>query len=110
MQVSIEEMTEVKRKEKFYTRHGVPVQVLDGAAVAKAEPNLRPGLAGGLRVPDDAVLYPPCAAALLLHQAQHGILLLQGGLLGAQALLGGTFDLRQLIHETTPVKARSQTG
>ena len=31
------------------------------------------GLAGGLRVPDDAVLYPPCAAQFLLEQAKrHG--------------------------------------
>jgi glycine/D-amino acid oxidase-like deaminating enzyme len=68
-----EEMGEVKRKANLYSQRGVQVEVLNGAAVAKAESNLRPGLAGGLRVPDDAVLYPPCAAAFLLKQAQrHG--------------------------------------
>jgi len=68
-----EEMLEVKRKRDFYTQRGVKVEMLDSAEVAAAEPNLRPGLAGGLRVPDDAVLYPPCAAAFLLKQAQqHG--------------------------------------
>lgn len=68
-----EEMLEVKRKRDFYTQRGVKVEMLDSAGVAAAEPNLRPGLAGGLRVPDDAVLYPPCAAAFLLKQAQqHG--------------------------------------
>lgn len=67
------EMVEVRRKQDFYSQRGVRVEVLDSAAVAKAEPNLRPGLAGGLRVPEDAVLYPPCAAAFLLKQAQqHG--------------------------------------
>jgi len=68
-----EEMVEVHRKKKFYGARGVAVEVLDGAAVAAAEPNLRPGLAGGLRVPDDAVLYPPCAARFLLEEARaHG--------------------------------------
>ena len=65
-----EEMAEVHRKEKFYSAHGVTVEVLDADAVARAEPNLRAGLAGGLRVVDDAVLYPPCAARFLLGQAQ----------------------------------------
>ena len=68
-----EEMTEVRRKEKFYTERGVRVEVLDSKGVAKAEPNLRSGLAGGLRVLDDAVLYPPCAARFFIEQArQHG--------------------------------------
>ena len=39
-------------------------------ALAEAEPNLRRGLAGGLLVPDDAVIYPPCAARFLLEQAR----------------------------------------
>jgi glycine/D-amino acid oxidase-like deaminating enzyme len=68
-----EEMAEVHRKHALYTERGVRTEVLDGAAVASSEPNLRPGMAGGLRVPDDGVLYPPCAARLLLEQAQqHG--------------------------------------
>jgi len=68
-----EQMIEVRRKEHFYSRRGVRVETLDAASLAKVEPSLRPGLAGGLRVPDDAVLYPPCAAAFLLKQAQeHG--------------------------------------
>ena len=68
-----QEMAEVRRKEEYYAARGVRVEVLDGAGVAKAEPNLRPGMAGGLLVPDDGVLYPPCAARFLLEQAQrHG--------------------------------------
>lgn len=65
-----EEMAEVHRKQKFYERRGVRVEVLDGTDVARAEPNLRPGLAGGLRVVDDAVIYPPCAALFLLERAR----------------------------------------
>jgi len=65
-----DEMLEVNRKQRIYASHGVRVEVLDGAAVAEAEPNLRPGMAGGLRVVEDAVLYPPSAARFLLEQAR----------------------------------------
>lgn len=65
-----EEMAEVLRKERYYRERGVHVQVLDSAAVARVEPNLRSGMTGGLQVPDDAVLYPPCAARFLLERAQ----------------------------------------
>src|SRR5689334_5134235 len=44
-----EEMTEVHRKQKYYCDRGVRVEVLDATAVHRAEPNLRPGMAGGLR-------------------------------------------------------------
>src|SRR6266436_8243402 len=53
-----EEMAEVYRKQKYYSGRGVRVEVLNGADVAKVEPNLLAGMAGGLRVLDDAVLYP----------------------------------------------------
>lgn len=65
-----EEMAEVDRKQKFYEQRGVRVEVLDAAGVAKAEPNLRAGMAGGLKVVDDAVIYPPCAAQFLLARAK----------------------------------------
>src|SRR5262249_55015485 len=64
-----EEMAEVRRKEKYYTERGVPVQVLDAKALQEAEPNLRSGLAGGLRVPNDCVIYPPCAAKFFVDGA-----------------------------------------
>lgn len=65
-----EEMTSLRRKETYYRGHGVEVEVLDAVALAEAEPNLRGGLVGGLRVPGDAVLYPPRAAHFLLEQAR----------------------------------------
>jgi glycine/D-amino acid oxidase-like deaminating enzyme len=64
-----EEMAEVRRKERFAREHGLPVEVLDGKDVTDAEPNLRPGLAGGLLVPDDAVIYPPCATRFFVEEA-----------------------------------------
>lgn len=65
-----EEMDEVRRKQTFYEQRSVPVEVLDARQLAEAEPNLRPGLAGGLRVPQDGVTYPPCGARFFIERAQ----------------------------------------
>lgn len=67
-----EEMAEVHRKRDYYSQRGVPAEVLDRHALECTEPNLRKGLAGGLLVPEDAVLYPPCAARFLIERAQAG--------------------------------------
>jgi glycine/D-amino acid oxidase-like deaminating enzyme len=68
-----EEMAEARRKEKYYTERKARVEILDGEGVRRAEPNLRPGLAGGLRVVEDGVIYPPCAARFLIDKARrHG--------------------------------------
>jgi glycine/D-amino acid oxidase-like deaminating enzyme len=65
-----EEMGEVRRKQRYYAARQVPVEVLDERALRELEPNLRQGLPGGLLVPEDAVLYSPCAARFLLRRAQ----------------------------------------
>ena len=65
-----EEMAEVRRKHEFYGARGVRTEVLDAATMRSAEPHLRRGLAGGLLVPDDIVIYAPCAARYLLEQAK----------------------------------------
>ena len=64
-----EEMAEVYRKQKFYEARGVQVETLDAITLAEAEPNLRRGLAGGLLVVRDSVIYPPCAAKYFIDQA-----------------------------------------
>src|SRR6185369_10936676 len=64
-----EEMAEARRKEKFYSDRGVPVEILDAHSLAKIEPQLRQGLVGGLRVPGDSVIYPPSAAQYFVEQA-----------------------------------------
>jgi len=64
-----EEMAEVRRKHEFYSQREVPTEVLSAARVKDLEPHLRDGMAGGLLVLEDAVLYPPCAAAALLGRA-----------------------------------------
>jgi D-hydroxyproline dehydrogenase subunit beta len=68
-----EEMMEVRRKHEYYGKRGVPTEVLDAKSLRRLEPNLRERLAGGLLVPEDVVVYPPCAARFLTERAQrHG--------------------------------------
>jgi D-hydroxyproline dehydrogenase subunit beta len=74
-----QEMAEVLRKHDFYRARGVPTEILDASRLKQSEPNLRDGLQGGLFVPEDAVLYPPCAARFLMQRAQqHGAKLVLG--------------------------------
>jgi glycine/D-amino acid oxidase-like deaminating enzyme len=84
-----EEMAEVHAKHGVYARAGVRSEILDAQALAEAEPALRQGLAGALRVPEDGVLYPPAAAGWFLAEAQRlGAVLLAG--LDAVACGGGS--------------------
>ena len=62
-----EEMAEVDRKKRLYDEIGVRVEVLGERELRETEPHLRAGLAGALLVPDDSVVYPPCAAKYLLR-------------------------------------------
>ena len=65
-----EEMTEVHRKHHFYASRAVPTEILDAGRLRELEPNLRDGIAGGLLVSEDVVLYPPCTARFLMERAQ----------------------------------------
>lgn len=64
------EMAEAERKRAVYRDQDVACKLLDAQALYAAEPNLAPGLAGGLLMPDEAVIYPPSACAWLLDAAQ----------------------------------------
>jgi glycine/D-amino acid oxidase-like deaminating enzyme len=90
-----EEMEGAERKCASYRERGVPCRLLTTRELAEAEPNLAPGLAGGLLVPQDAVAYPPTVALELARRAEglgarimvgravkalgHGLLLLDDG-------------------------------
>jgi D-hydroxyproline dehydrogenase subunit beta len=65
-----EEMGEVVRKRDFYGARSVATHILDAQSLAEAEPNLRPGLAGGLLVPGDGSVYAPAVARHLIERAQ----------------------------------------
>lgn len=64
-----EELSGVPTKQALYASAGVASEVLDEGQLAHLESALRPGLAGGLRVPGDAVVYAPVVAAWLLEQS-----------------------------------------
>ena len=63
------EMDAVRVKRATFAGAGVASEIVDAAALRRAEPALRPGLAGGLHVPDDRIVYPPAAARFLLARA-----------------------------------------
>jgi glycine/D-amino acid oxidase-like deaminating enzyme len=65
------EMAEVRRKFEYYRNRHIAVETLDERALAQAEPNLRRGLAGGLLLKADSVIYPPCAARYFVNEACH---------------------------------------
>jgi D-hydroxyproline dehydrogenase subunit beta len=64
-----EEMGAVERRRDFYRKYGVDAEVVGRDQLYQLEPALAPGLAGGMRIPSDAVLYPPTATSELLNQA-----------------------------------------
>lgn len=65
-----EEMAEVDRKHAFYQGLGIDAQIVGSEKLYQIEPHMRPGLAGGLRVVGDAVIYPPCATDWMLEKAR----------------------------------------
>jgi glycine/D-amino acid oxidase-like deaminating enzyme len=74
-----EEMHAVQLKHAVYQAQAVPCAILDSQALSNLEPNLRPGLTGGLLVPEDSVVYPPGSAVLLLDRARRRGARLLGG-------------------------------
>jgi D-hydroxyproline dehydrogenase subunit beta len=96
-----EEMQEICRKHSFYKEHGISSGLLHGQALAQAEPALRSGLAGGLLMPEDAVVSPQLAAQFLLGQALvAGVTLIREQVLtlgSGRALLTNGDDLRAPI-------------
>lgn len=61
-----QEMDEAEAKRARLTQQGLACSLLSAAELARAEPGLRSGLTGALRVPGDGTLYAPNATAWLL--------------------------------------------
>ena len=81
-----EEMAEVDGRQRLYGEAGIQAEVLTAAELARQEPNLRRGLAGGLLVPGDGVVYPPAAAGFYLAEARR---------LGAEVFLARALSASQ---------------
>jgi D-hydroxyproline dehydrogenase subunit beta len=84
----------IRAKQQIYAASGIETETLSPAQLAEAEPHLRPGLAGALHVPGDAVIYPPNAAVALLQRAMaRGAELREGvrvDAIGAREVLAGS--------------------
>ncbi len=74
-----EEIEEIRRKRDFYSSHGVEAEILDETSLVNAEPNLRIGLAGGLLVKQDSVVYQLCATEFLINRAKQNGAVIQAG-------------------------------
>ena len=74
-----EEMVEAERKFHYLQERGLPARLLSAAELKTEEPELRTGLAGGLLVPRDSVVFPPMVVKAMLEEAAS---------LGATLLLG----------------------
>ena len=94
------EMIEVLRKRAYYGRNAVPVEVLTSSDLERLEPNLRKGMAGGLVVPQDGVLYPPCAARFLMDRA-----LVNGAVLCAGATVSRIGNGEAQLSDSTVLSA-----
>jgi glycine/D-amino acid oxidase-like deaminating enzyme len=67
------EMAAAEDKRRCLQAHGIACELLNAGALAAAEPVLRPGLAGALKVSGDSMVYAPSAARWLLAQAPRAI-------------------------------------
>ena len=65
-----EEMEAARAKQLALREQDIACDMLDADALYACEPHLRPGLAGGLRVHGDAIVYPPKTARYLLDRAR----------------------------------------
>lgn len=65
-----DELAAAHAKQATLRTHDIDCELLGAGALYVHEPQLRPGLCGGLRVGADAVVYPPKSAALLMARAQ----------------------------------------
>jgi glycine/D-amino acid oxidase-like deaminating enzyme len=79
-----EELSEAERKHAYFRQRSVPSQMLSSGELYQLEPNLGSGLAGGLLVTEDAVVYPPVVALHLARELQS---------LGSEVIAG-----RSIVH------------
>ena len=111
-----EDWEAVRAKCAVYRSHGIDVEILDAATLARAEPNLRPGLVGALRVPEDRVIYPPNAARWLLERAkERGARVREGcEVVAAEAtrvrLATETLDAAHVVNAAGPEAPRLTPG
>lgn len=102
-----EEMRLARERAPAFEAAGVAVDFLDPTELAAAEPELRPGLVGAMRVPGDAVIYPPAAAAWFLDRP--GVTLMSGSVARVGSREVRLADGRTLEAERIVVAAGDRT-
>jgi len=118
-----DELEAARKRQAYYRHRGVEAEVLDGHALALAEPALAAGLAGGLLVPGDAVVYPPAVVASLIERLEarggavragadvaalerDGVLLKDGTRLTSGAVVLATGQWARRLVPALPVRLR----
>lgn len=100
------QLAAVRDKQRVYAAAGLASEVLDPRALAEAEPYLRPGLVGGLLVPNDAVVYQPQATLHLLREARdRGAVLREGCRVDAVVPHGVRLAGGETVHADVVVNA-----
>lgn len=118
---SDDELARIPAKLARLAAAGVQAEAVDATQLYRLEPALAPGLAGGMRVASEAVVYPPavahhlveraCARGAELHRASveslhhDGVRLHNGTRLGGSALVATGCALPQLLPEL-PLRGR----
>ena len=109
-----------RSKHAWLERNGVRSELLDSAALAEAEPNLRADLGGGLLAPDDAVIYAPWVARWLLEGSgaevefearvsrveREGVVLSGGERVGCAAVVCATGCAATELFPDLPIRPR----
>jgi glycine/D-amino acid oxidase-like deaminating enzyme len=109
------QVTALDAKREAYATVGIATEILDARQLADAERNLRPGLAGALRVPGDSVVYPPGATLELLRRARAAGAILREGVqvasLGPNSarLVGGEVVRADVIVNAAGARAAQLT-
>jgi glycine/D-amino acid oxidase-like deaminating enzyme len=90
-----DELAAARRLRDAAAGRGLRAELLDAATLAEAEPQLRAGLAGGLLIPDDAVVYAPIVTRWMMLRA---------------VALGAVFRVRVAVESFTGGRAKLSDG
>jgi glycine/D-amino acid oxidase-like deaminating enzyme len=94
------ELAAARARIPAYASHNVAAELVDQRGLYQLEPRLRPGLAGGLLVPDDAVCYPPAITRDLAERATR-----LGVIVRLRAHVESLAPGGVLLAETGPIEA-----